>query len=146
MKFSSPKLLLLCSIVVCLLAFHSEDAAAELVVVVSSRSAVSGLTSSQVARIFLGKTGVYPNGNFAAPLDRAEGSRIREEFYLKVTGKNVSQLRAYWAKIIFSGDGQPPRILQNSEDVKRELERNPDAIGYIDGSEVDDRVRVVLTP
>ena len=146
MKLPTIKRLLCNAFLLAALALGATDASAELVVVVSSKSAISSLTAAQVARIFLGKTGSYPGGGNAVPLDQAEGSEIRNEFYLRVTGKSASQLRAYWAKIIFAGDGQPPRILQNSEEVKQELSRNPDAIGYIDRSALNGNFRVVLTP
>jgi ABC-type phosphate transport system substrate-binding protein len=122
------------------------EAFADVLVVVSAKSSVSRLSASQVAKIFLAKSNSFPDGSPAVPLDQPEGSAIRNEFYLKVTGKDAAQLKAYWAKIIFSGDGQPPRLLNGDEAVKRAVARDENAIGYINRSALDDSVKVVLTP
>jgi ABC-type phosphate transport system substrate-binding protein len=78
------------------------------------------------------------------PIDQAEGSITRVEFYAKVVGKTAAQIKAYWSKIIFTGRGQPPPTVSSSAEVKERLVENPAAIGYIDASMVDDSVRVVL--
>ncbi len=122
------------------------SAAAEVVVVVSAKSHVTSLTREQTAKIFLGKASNFPNDGNAVPIDQAEGSKIRDEFYTKVTNKSSSQLTAYWAKVIFTGGGQPPTLLEGNDAVRSAVANNPNAIGYIDKSAVDSSVRVILAP
>lgn len=122
------------------------SAQAEVVVIVSSKSAVTSLTAEQTARIFLGKVVTFPNERTALPIDQPEGSAIRDEFYSKVTHKNASQLTAYWAKIIFTGEGRPPQLIAGDAAVRKAVASNPNAIGYIDKSAVNRSVRVVLKP
>lgn len=122
----------------------SADSLGDVVVVVSAKSPVSGLTPVQIAKIFLGKLGSFPGDGVAVPLDQAEGSAIKNAFYSRVVGKDAAQLNAYWAKIIFAGDGQPPRALSGDAAVKRAVANDPSAIGYIDESAVDNTVRVLL--
>ena len=124
----------------------SEGALAEVVVIVSAKSRVTSLTAEQTAKIFLGKTSELPDDGEAVPIDQREGSEIRNEFYAKVAHKNSSQLAAYWARIIFTGDGRPPDILEGDVTVRRAVANNPNAIGYIDKSAVTKSVRVVLEP
>jgi ABC-type phosphate transport system substrate-binding protein len=119
---------------------------AEVVVVVSSRSAVKSLTAEQTTKIFLGKVVTFPDGQAALPIDQPEGSAARDEFYSRVVRKNPSQLTAYWAKIIFTGDGRPPMLLPDNIAVRKAIAKNPNAIGYIDKSAVNRSVRVVLAP
>ena len=120
--------------------------AADVVTVVSSKSAVTALSKNQVADIFLGKSNRFPDGEQATPIDQPESSSAREQFYNKVTGKSLAQLKAHWSKIIFTGRGQPPKMVMNSVEVKRQLADNPSAIGYIDDTQVDMSVRVLSTP
>ena len=122
------------------------SAQAEVVVVVSSKSSVTSLTAEQTAKIFLGKVVTFPNERTAFPIDQPEGSAIRDEFYSKVTHKNASQLTAYWAKIIFTGEGRPPQLIAGDVAVRKAVANNPNAIGYIDKSAVNRSVRVVLKP
>ena len=117
---------------------------ADVVAVVSARSAVIVLSNSQLADIFLGRVTRFPNGVQAVPIDQADGSVARDEFYLRLAGKSAAQLKAYWSKIIFTGRGQPPPTVANSDEVKRRLIGNPAAIGYIESNRVDGSVRVVL--
>jgi ABC-type phosphate transport system substrate-binding protein len=127
----------------------SEQAASaktEVVVVVSAKSSVNSLTAEQTTRIFLGKVVTFPNGQTAMPIDLPEGSAIRDEFYSKVARKNSSQLTAYWAKVIFTGDGRPPKLLPDSIAVRKAITTNPNAIGYIEKSAVNRSVRIVLEP
>jgi ABC-type phosphate transport system substrate-binding protein len=120
-------------------------ARADVVAVVSSRSPVASLSKNQVADIFLGKAVRFPDGSLAVPIDQAEGTAPRKEFYLQFTGKSAAQLKAHWAKIIFTGRGQPPRSVSNSAEVKKRLLENPQAIGYIESNVVDGSVKVLLT-
>lgn len=52
-------------------------------------------------------------------------------------------MKAYWSKMIFTGRGQPPPIVDDDEAVKARLARQPNAIGYIDDAALDARVKAV---
>ena len=117
---------------------------ANVVAVVSAKSAVTTLTNVELTDIFLGKVNSFPNGGQAVPIDQPEGSRVRDEFYAKFAGKSAAQIKAFWAKIIFTGRGQPPKEVADSLEMKRRLSENPSAIGYIEENMVDDSVKVVL--
>lgn len=122
------------------------SAHADVVVIVSAKSHITKLTAEQTARIFLGKASNFPDDGDAVPVDQSEGSAIRDEFYSKVVHKNSSQLSAYWAKVIFTGDGRPPEKLESNVAVRKAVAKNPNIIGYIDKSAVDKSVRVILEP
>ncbi|CAK0780679.1 ABC-type phosphate transport system substrate-binding protein [Gammaproteobacteria bacterium] len=119
---------------------------ADVVVVVSAKSAVNTMDKQTVSDIFLGKAGTFPGGGQALPLDQSESSGLRTEFYDKVCSKNSTQLRAYWSKQIFSGKGRPPKEVNNSAEVKQLVANNPNSIGYIDKGSVDGSVKVVFSP
>jgi ABC-type phosphate transport system substrate-binding protein len=126
------------------LSLASAVAMADVVAVVSAKNSVAVLNKSQLADIFLGKTNRFPDGTQAAPIDQAEGSAVRDEFYDKIVGKTAAQIKAYWSKIIFTGRGQPPPTVSSASEMKKRISENPAAIGYIDSSMVDDSLRVVF--
>lgn len=128
-----------------LLAMVAASAHAEVVVIVSAESSVTSLTAEQTAKIFLGKTSTFPKDGAAFPIDQVEGSEVRKEFYEKVVHKNPTQLSAYWARVIFTGNGQPPVELKGNITVRSVIAKNRNAIGYIDKRYVNRSVRVVLT-
>ena len=122
----------------------SGNAAAELVVIVSARSPAPALSGDQVAAIFLGQAGRYPDGAEATALDQRIGSNERNQFYQQVAGKTPALLKAHWSKMVFTGRGQPPREAADSSAVRRMVAENPSMIGYIDRSALDASVRPVL--
>jgi ABC-type phosphate transport system substrate-binding protein len=126
------------------LAFANRSSIADVVAVVSPKSAITTLSKSQIEDIFFGRVAHLPAGLQAVPLDQPEGSLAREEFYTKVAGKSPAQMKAYWSRIIFTGRGQPPREMPNDADLRKRVATDPTVIGYIDASFVNDSVRVVF--
>lgn len=122
---------------------NAQAVSAEVVVVVAADSPVSSLSAPQVANLFLGKSRAFPNGGEAAPVDQPEGSAVRKEFYARMLKKNAAQMTAYWAKVIFTGDGHPPQQLRDSLEVRNSVAHDRHAVGYIDAGDVNSSVRVV---
>jgi len=120
-------------------------AQAQVAVIVNPKNPAAEMTYEQVAGIFLGKSSTLPGGATAAPADLPDGSPVRDKFYSSVTGKQASQVKAAWSRLVFSGKATPPRELGSAADVKKFVAANPDAIGYIEKSAVDGSVKVVLS-
>jgi hypothetical protein len=119
---------------------------ADVVAVVSSKSPITTLSKNQLLDVFFGKRTSFPDGSPAVPIDQIEGSAARDEFYSRIAGMSPAQVKAFWAKIIFTGRGQPPRTVATSLEAKKLLIANPNSISYIDQNQVDSGVRVVLVP
>ena len=117
----------------------SAPAFADVVVVVNAANS-DAVSKDQIASVFLGKSTAL------TPIDQADGSAIRGEFYKKVADKDASQAKALWSKLVFTGKATPPKEVASSADVKKAIAANPKAIGYIEKSAVDASVKVVLTP
>jgi ABC-type phosphate transport system substrate-binding protein len=137
--FSRSRLLALSTV----LMSASSAGVADVVAVVSAKSAIATLTKVQMLDVFLGRVSQLPNGTRAVPIDQPEGSAARDEFYAKLADKSAAQMKAYWSKIIFTGRGQPPKEVASGADMKQRVAENPQAIGYMDERLVDDSVRVV---
>lgn len=140
--FSHTLLALVC----CTLSLNSSIVRANVVAVVSSKSQIAKLSKTQVMDIFLGKQTRYPGGSAAIPIDQAEGSADRVEFYTRLADMSPAQVKAFWERIIFTGRGQPPKMVATALEAKRLLIADPNTIGYMDQSLVDSSVRVVLAP
>jgi len=114
------------------------------VAVIVHPSNTAELNQTDISRLFLGKKKTYANGSEALPVDQAEGSSIRSSFVNTVLNKNEQQVKAYWAQLLFTGKGTPPKNAESDASVKKLVAENPAVIGYIDSSQVDDSVRVVF--
>ena len=119
-------------------------AAAEIVIVVSPQNPTTALTKNEVSNIFLGKTNYFPGDGNAVPIDQPEGSQPRIAFYLDISNKQPADIKAHWSKMVFTGRGQPPMVVNGDAQVKRTLASQPEGIGYIDSTSVDERVKVLV--
>jgi len=133
-----------CALVGLALSLPVDPAAADVVAVVSAASRVTALTKTQVADIFLGKAARFPNGSPAIAIDHPEGSPTRDEFYVTYAGKSPAQIKSHWAKIIFTGRGQPPRVVASDSEIKKITAENPQIISYMERSAVDGTLRVLI--
>ena len=113
------------------------QARADEVVVVMGAGATA-LTKEQVASIYLGR-----NSNLN-PVDLPESNPLRAAFYKKATDRDTSQVKAVWSRLIFTGQGQPPKELPDADAVKKAVAADPKAVGYIDKADLDASVKVVL--
>jgi ABC-type phosphate transport system substrate-binding protein len=114
-------------------------AQAEVVVIVNPKSAAAAMTAEQVADVYLGKD------TSLTPLDLPNSSGTRGEFYKKVAGKDEAQIKAIWARLVFTGKTQPPKEAASSADVVKQVAAGEKAIGYVEKSAVDGSVKTVLT-
>ena len=129
---------------IALLACMAQLAAAEFAVIVNPANTDS-LDIGVVKRLFLGKQSSFANGAQAVCFDQPEGSATVDEFNAKVLDRSASQLKAYWAKLVFTGKGTPPEALADDAAVIAAVSSNPNGIGYVNNASVDDSVKVLFT-
>jgi|SRR5690606_3830110 len=126
------------------MAMISTIAVADVAVIVNPANGDT-LSKDDIAKIYMAKTKTFPGGKNATPIDRAEGSPVRVDFVSKVIEKDEAQLKSYWSRLIFTGKGVPPKVVESDADVKSQVAQDPSAIGFIDASAVDGSVKVVGT-
>lgn len=108
-------------------------------VVVIGNLTAPAMTKDEVTQFFLGKSQAMK------PLDRPSSEPIKAQFYQKLSGQDLSQVKATWSRLVFTGKASPPKELPDAAAVKKAVAADPKAIGYIDKSEVDSTVKVLLS-
>ena len=131
-RMKSPALGALILAVLAATTIQAED------IVVIVNPAAKPISKEQIADLYLGRTAGL------TPVDQTVGSAIYVQFYKKVTGRDVAQVKAIWSRILFTGRGLPPKQLPDSEAVKKAVAANPNTVGYIEKSAVDATVTVAL--
>lgn len=121
------------------IAFHSW---AEISIIVHP-SNKADIPSKDIKRIFLGVNRRYSDGAEAVPISYQLDTDLSKEFSNKVLDKSPHQLKAYWAKMLFSGKGTPPKVMDNVEHIVILVSNNPSLIGFVPSEAVNDSVRVV---
>lgn len=125
------------------LATLATPAWAELVVVANPKSGIDRLSRQDVVHLFMGRLRQLPSGIPAVPHDLPVESSDHAAFYRQLVNKDVSEIRAYWTRLVFSGGVRPPRAADGPAELVRLIAADPGAIGYLDRSRVDARLRIV---
>ena len=120
----------------------SAMAAAEVEVIVHPSNAAA-LDKDSISRIFLGKTRGYPGGGEAIPVSMGKGNASFDEFTQGVLGKSSKQLKAYWAKMVFTGKGTPPKEIGSAAELSGLVANNPNIIGFVPAGSAGAGVKVV---
>ncbi|MBF0259991.1 MAG: hypothetical protein HQK62_14385 [Desulfamplus sp.] len=118
--------------------------AEEVVVVVNHKNPVQSLSPREVSDMFLARRRTFPSGQPVLVLEHERNSRTREIFFYLLNKMTLRQVNAYWARLQFSGEVQPPQSLPDSRSVLEMVRRNSHTIGYINKDSVDDSVKIVL--
>jgi hypothetical protein len=84
--------------------------AESIAVVTKDDTVLTSLTRQEVSDLFLGKRKLVVAGIPLTPVDVADEA-LREAFYQGVAEMSASRVNAYWARLVFSAQGRPPRKL-----------------------------------
>lgn len=133
----------LTSLILAGLAFAA-PARADLVVITHPRAGVDQLTREQVINIFLGRFRQFSSGIAAEPIDLPPDTAEKAAFYQKLVGKELAEINAYWARLVFSGRTQPPRQATSAAQMLELVASTPGAIGYVERPKGESRVKIVF--
>lgn len=129
----------------CIFSCHGTAyAATDLVIVANPASGIERLSREEVTALYMGRSKKLPSGITALPIDQAASNPAKAKFYGEIINKGLPEVNSYWARLIFSGQGSPPRQADNSTEVLEIVGSNRGAIGYLPKASVDKRVRIVL--
>lgn len=119
-------------------------AGGQLYVVVNTNNPIQKLATRDAVALYTGRTRVFPDGREAVAYDQAEASVARADFYRSLTGMDLARINSYWARLRFSGQVQPPRMLNDDGQVAATVRADPNAVGYLRNAPTDPALKVVL--
>src|ERR1700744_4152486 len=90
----------------CGLVMATRAMAGDVVVIMAPNAAP--LTKEQVSNVYLGRALDFK------PVDLPESNTTRNDFYKKATDRDAAQIKAAWARLMFTGHGQPPRVMADA--------------------------------
>ena len=114
-------------------------------VVVNEANTIKDISKQQITRCFMKQTTKWPNGLPVTPVDQAASSAVRESFSNSVLERDVSAVKSYWQRQIFSGRGVPPPEKASDGEVLAFVRANPGAVGYVaSGTDLGSGVKVLI--
>jgi hypothetical protein len=114
------------------------------VIIVNTESGITRMTREEAVDYFMGRQKHLPSGLVALPVEQVLPEEVRRRFYALLVHLPLPQVRAYWARLYFSGQAQPPRQTDSAEETLQVVAANRGAIGFMVQTKPDRRVRVVL--
>lgn len=99
-------------------------------------------SKAKIGDLYTGAAKTWNNGNKPKLFDLANDGE-RESFCKSYTGKSEGAVKAIWAQAVFSGQGVPPKVLESDSEVKAEVAKDVNAVGYINESSVDGSVQAI---
>jgi ABC-type phosphate transport system substrate-binding protein len=136
-----PALVLILLLLLAMATAHADE---EVVVIGHPGLGFASLSEQTVRDLYLGKTVQLSNGTRVEIIDLPVGHPVRNRFYIYIIGRDPGQMRAYWAKRIFTGKGTPPDTRPDERSVVRWVAAAPGRIAYVSADMVDDSVMVLL--
>lgn len=106
---------------------------ADVDVVADKLSTIPALSHDQVREIYKLKRKTLPNGETPILLE-CDDPQSKEDFYSLALDKTPNQARAYYARMMFTGEGRAPREVKTDalNDVMAEAPKS--TVGYCSGT------------
>ncbi len=121
----------------------SASAQSKVTVIVNPDVELTAISKAEISRIYLGKKTFWDSGSRIAPSLLDEKSTLTESFLEESVRTTVRQYRAYWKRRLFSGQGTAPKTFVSTRQVVDYVANNPGAIGIVETSSSDNRVKVI---
>lgn len=115
----------------------------ELAIVAARNGRITALTQDEAVQLYLGRRTTLADGTPVNLIDLPAGN-VRDSFYEQLTGKNPSQTRAYWSRLVFTGRALPPLEAASTAEARDWIASRPGTIGYLPVSASDERLRILL--
>lgn len=98
----------------------------------SLNSQSSKFTREDLREIFFGRRTQWPDGSPLKVYVLPDQNAVHIRFVKEVLGIYPYQLRSAWDRMIYSGTGVPPIVVDSVEQMQIKIQQTPDAIGYIE--------------
>lgn len=120
------------------------SAQADLVLIANAAITEKAISREEAINIYMGRLRQFPSGAVAEPLDLPSGGTEKALFYRLLVNKDLSDIEAYWARLVFSGRASPPRKVDSLAEAIDRVAKDPNVIAYVDRALVDKRVKIIL--
>ena len=130
------------TLVIALACVAGESKAGGGVVVIGNHNLTS-LDATTLEKVYTGRI-IEVNGIAVTAVNASSGSAVRSRFLQAYLNQDEDKYTAYWIVRRYIGKGAPPRELSGSAAVINFVKSTPGAIGYIDETDVQPGVTVLL--
>lgn len=92
----------------------------------------SQLSREDLREIFFGRRTQWPDGTPMRVFVLPDDDPVHVRFAKEVLGIYPYQLRSAWDRMVYSGTGVPPVVVDSLEQMQNQLQKTPGSIGYVE--------------
>ena len=102
-------------------------------IVINEANTTSSITKKNLSNCFMKAANTYTwiSGQYVIPVDQAANSETRKVFSQEIHGRDVSAVKSFWQRQIFSGRAVPPAEKASDDEVLAFVRANPGGVGYV---------------
>jgi ABC-type phosphate transport system substrate-binding protein len=100
-------------------------------IIVNPAQANVQLDRELLRAIFTMRVRSWPNGSPVRVFVLPDSDPLSDQFYRQQLGMYSYVLRAAWDRMVFTGTGLAPTVVQSEEEMRERVRRTPGAIGYV---------------
>jgi ABC-type phosphate transport system substrate-binding protein len=131
-------------IFVTLLCFSNSIKADGIVVAIKKTTQPSPpITRYTLAAIFGMRLTTWPDGTAIRVFVLPDDNILHNQFCKQVLQVFPFQMRNAWDRLVFSGTGQSPEVLNSEQEMKIRISNTPGSIGYLPKEKIDDSVSIL---
>ena len=93
---------------------------------------ISKLNREQLREIFFVRQTRWPDGQPIRAFVLPDQHPLHVRFAKEILGVYPYQLRAAWDRMVYSGTGVPPTVVETVEEMLNNIEQTPGGIGYFE--------------
>ena len=90
---------------------------------------MNSIRKAEVAKVFLGKTIFWDNGDKIIPVILRSGA-VHENFLKQYIEKTTSQFTMYWKQVVFTGKGVELKSFDTESDLVKFVSETRGSVGY----------------
>ncbi len=130
-------------LLICLSSATPSYGAEDIIIIKNASTHHDALTRKSLKSIFSMRWRTWDDGSPIKVIVMDDDSDTHRKFTTQILGIFPHQLRKVWNRIVFSGTGQSPRAVDNSEQMIELVKNTPGAIGYIPKSHAVENLLLV---
>jgi ABC-type phosphate transport system substrate-binding protein len=128
--------------VLCLLIFSSGSAWADIVIIAHQDVSETTVTEKDLQEIFLGKRVQWKDNTAIHPVTVKE-AEFHKAFLKQYVNKSIAKWNAHWKRMVFTGNGTPPKQVATQQELLEYVVNTAGAIGYIDAETPVESVTII---
>jgi len=128
---------------VCIIGFLSVTAAADVVIIAHKDVPETTLSQKDLQEIFLSKRVQWKDNTTIHHVTVREPS-LHKAFLRQYLKKSSAKWNAYWKRMVFTGNGTPPKRFDTQKELLEYVANTAGAVGYIDAEIVTENVNIIV--